>query len=279
MRNDDKIRKSFDYLRDRAADGRTFTVSDLVSVTGWTLGTTEIYLSKKLSEVVEERSAGVFDASTHILDVPYRSYRDLFSQKNTLFAKYAAWVHPDVTTYEFFLPLSREDVLQAALDRLLYKDTIVYRLQQIGLDSVRGVFEQHSGETELAYLNRVADFAGDKFGGYSISHVSGRFRAADLMTKEDAAQYEKTGDHYIVDETTAVVRFILPHGATAYREDDTNLVLDDEKVKDEKAKTDWLFHNLFVDAVTHATTNQDQIWLLETGKNHRLFRYVSEDRD
>lgn len=245
MKKDDKIRKSFDYLRDRAADGQTFTVGDLVSVTGWTQGTTEIYLSKKLSEVVEERSAGILNASTHILDVPYRSYRDLFSQKNTLFAKYEAWVHPDVTTYEFFLPLSREDVLQAALDRLFYKDTVKYRLQQIGLDNIREIFEQQNGEAEEDYLNRVAEFAGDKFGGYSISHISGRFRAADLKTKEDAAEHEKTGHHYIVDETTAVVRFILPHGATSYRENDPNLVLADEEVEDEKAKTDWLFHNLF----------------------------------
>jgi len=135
------------------------------------------------------------------------------------------------------------------------------------------------GEAEGDYLDRIADFAGEKFGGYSISHVSGRFRAADLMTKEEAAKHEKTGDHYIVDETTAVVRFVLPHDATAYRENDPNLTLSNDAIEDERAKTDWLFHHLFVDAVTHATTNQDQIWLLETGKNHRLFRYVSEDRD
>ncbi len=279
MRNDDKIRKAYDYIQSKALDEQTFTVGDLGTVTGWTQGTTKIYLSKKFSEVIQTRPGNVLIADRRILDVSYEAFKRLFWQKNTLFAKYETWIHPDVTTYEFFLPLSCEDVLRAALDRLFYKDTVIHRLQQIGLESVRVVFQQQANEAEADYLDRIAEFAGSKFGGYSVSHVNGRFRAANLMTREEAANHERNDGGYIIDETTAVVRFILPHQSTATVTGNPTLNLVDEDIDNEVAKTQWLFTNLFVYAVTQATTNQDEIWLLETGKNHRLFRYISDDRD
>ena len=278
MRNEVKIRKAYDYLQDKAQSGLSFTANDLSVAIGWTLGTTNIYLSKKFSEVVK-RSGSTLTAERRILEVSYDAFNKLFWQKNTLFAEYKHWVHPDVTTYEFFLPLSCEDILRASLDRLFFKDTVIKRLQQIGIDNLHANFQQSAHESETEYLNRVAEFAGNKFGGYSVSHVSGRFRAANLMTREEAGDYEKNDGSYIIDETTAVVRFIFPHQATARVIGDATLELTDTDVEDEIAKTEWLFSNLFVYAVTQATTNQDEIWLLETGKNQRLFRYVSEDRD
>ena len=279
MRNDDRIRKAYDYIQARASDQQTFTVNDLSDVTGWTLGTTKIYLSKKFSEVILTPSRGVLAADRRILDVSYEAFQRSFRQKNTLFVNYRTSVHPDVTTYEFFLPLSCEDVLRAALDRLFYKDTVMHRLQQIGMDKVRTAFQHQAGESDADYLGSIAEYVGEKFGGYSVSHVSGRFRAAELMTREEATDYEKNDGGYIIDETTAVVRFILPHQSTATGLGDPELDLTGNGIDDEIEKTHWLFTNLFVYAVTQATTNQDEIWLLETGKNHRLFRYISGDQD
>lgn len=285
MRNEVKIRRAYDYLRERAKDEQVFTANDLSAATGWTLGTTKIYLSKKFSEIIR-KSGNNLTAERRTLDVSYDAFDRLFRQKNNLFVEYKNWVHPDVTTYEFFLPLSCEDILRAALDRLFFKDTVIEKLEQIGLNTLREKFKQSTNESDDDYRSRIADFAGNKFGGYSVSHVNGRFRGPDLMTREDAAEHEKNNGSYIIDETTAVVRFIIPHQATAKEmlnilteADSPTLDLNDNDIKDEIAQTEWLFSNLFVYTVTQATTNQDQIWLLETGKNHRLFRYVSEDQD
>jgi hypothetical protein len=40
--------------------------------------------------------------------------------------------YASVTCFESLLPLTRQDKLRAALDRLFYKDTILERIQEIG---------------------------------------------------------------------------------------------------------------------------------------------------
>jgi hypothetical protein len=130
------------------------------------------------------------------------------------------------------------------------------------------------------YLNDICEFVGEKFGGCSISHVSGRFRAAKLMTQSQAHTYSEQGEGYLVDETTAVVRFIVPYRATMIvRKSDR---AENSRLRDletEERQTVFLFEKLFVNAVTVATATQDQIWVLEHGKKPRLLRYVSSERD
>ena len=64
----------------------------------------------------------------------------------------------------------------------------------------------------------VLDFIKDRLVGYSISHVSGRFRSGPLLTQQEASAQEKKGRRYLIDETTAVTRFIFPYSS------DTELV-------------------------------------------------------
>jgi len=56
-----------------------------------------------------------------------------------------------------------------------------------------------------------------RFQGYSITTVSGRFRALDLMRMKQAATIEENGDRHLIDETTAIVRFTQkpPFGVSA----------------------------------------------------------------
>jgi len=92
------------------------------------------------------------------------------------------------------------------LDALFYKDTIKFRLNLLDPLLLRAQFPAARGRIERRLLERVCQFVGGKFGGYSILHVSGRFRAAQLMTQVEG----KKAERYLVDETTAVVRFIVP---------------------------------------------------------------------
>jgi len=67
-----------------------------------------------------------------------------------------------------------------------------------------------TGEAAGAFYARVVKLAAERFGGYSVSHVSGRYKAAQLMTRHDALDHVTKGGRYLIDETTAVVRFIIP---------------------------------------------------------------------
>ncbi len=105
-------------------------------------------------------------------------------------------------------------MLCQALDELFYKDTVGNRLTSIGLDKVAKIFPKGSMESDAAFVGRVCEFVGKKFVGYSVGHVNGRFRANELLTRDEAHEQEKSGKSYIIDETTAVVRFIVPHSVT-----------------------------------------------------------------
>jgi hypothetical protein len=49
-----------------------------------------------------------------------------------------------------------------------------------------------------------------RIGGFFISHVSGRFRTGPIVSRRDSAAKLASDKAYLIDETTAVVRFIIP---------------------------------------------------------------------
>jgi len=66
-------------------------------------------------------------------------------------------------------------------------------------------------ETVEEYRAGIIGQVSDWFGGYSISLVNGRFRAASLRTRQEAVEHQvETGRPYLHRRTTAVVRFIIP---------------------------------------------------------------------
>src|SRR6185436_12578650 len=102
-------------------------------------------------------------------------------------------------------------------------------------------------DSDESFFERVCKFVETKFGGYSIYHVDGRFRAGKLLTHQDAAEIERRGQRYLVDETTAVTRFIFPCK------------------EDEPAKVRFLFKELFINAITDQVSGEDEIWVVESG--------------
>ena len=88
----------------------------------------------------------------------------------------------------------------STLDSLFYKDAILPRLKRIGIERMKRYLEWKTTDDENSYLERVCSFVEEKFSGYSIYHVDGRFRTARLSTQEQAAEINKAG-RYLVDET------------------------------------------------------------------------------
>jgi hypothetical protein len=168
--------------------------------------------------------------------------------------------------------------LTRALDDLFYTDTIRRRLEEIGLFEVARWFPRQSHETDDDYVGRLYKAISQKFGGYSIFHVSGRFRAAEIASRTEAARMLADEQRYVIDETTAVVRFLIPLQSTRKVDDHlrgafsfTDSVDATARAADLAEVRDFVF-NLFAEAIVRVVQGEDEIWLVEdTGFQRRLY--------
>jgi hypothetical protein len=276
MKNEDKVQRAFDFLLDHAKSGKSFKLDELVKVSKWAKGTASIYLSKKFTDLVEKKN-GVYHVAPEMLRVRYEDFKDLYRQKQRLFTDYVLKVSQKVLVYEFFMPLSREDRLREALDNLYYKDTIEQRVKEIGVSNIREALNLPESNSDDEVMRFVVHFMDNTIGGYSLHLVSGRFRADALTTRPEMIVRPFSQGPYLVDETTAVVRFILPVSENQEPTSQMNLF---EPAKDIPSSDKlaeqmrWLFLNFFAEAVTRVVKKEDEIWLLESGMRSAIYRWV-----
>jgi hypothetical protein len=141
-----------------------------------------------------------------------------------------------------------------------------------------------SGEGGDEYHVRVCEWIQERFGGYSISHVNGRFRADTLRTLSEAAQAQENLERYIVDETTAIVRFIFPCGTPVVRKpplspehfEAFDPVPSGEHAAEEANRIRWFFGVLFVQSIVQVVNGEDEVWMVESGMQDRLHRWKVE---
>ena len=256
-----RIEKCFDYLRINA--GSEITFEALKTYTSWTDKNLHTNISKRIGEFLINTSVRsvpkykrTYMVNRNILNVNKDEFYDLFRQKNHIFSTYECQEHKIVRIFDFYLPLSNENLLRKNLDDLFFKDTLSSRLKAINIDELLPIYTREVGETDDKYYDRLTNHASDLLWGYSISHVSGRYRTSDILSKVDAAQ--KTGKAYLIDETTAIVKFIFPH---------------EDGKEDYHERLGSLFKILFVKAITESTPNEDEIWLLESKGSTTLHNY------
>ena len=269
----------FDYFRARASDQAPFTLDELATATGWSANSIKTYRSKQWKELLVDEGGGRFRVRREFLRLSRREFLDHITQKRPLFAKYQRTGFGRFVMFEFLIPLTRESELRSALDELFYSDTVEQRLRELNLDQVEEVVARNDGEDGDAYIARVARTA-DRFGGYSISRVAGRFRADTLRSRQEAFEQLLKGGDYLIDETTAVVRFIIPCECTKHMLSDSLFdvtalgpakITDEEQLEEEVLMIRRLFFLLFVEAVVRTIKGEDQIWLLERGVEDRLY--------
>jgi len=278
MKNDkEKIDKAFRFLYNRARDGRRFTQTELAAGAGWSANNTKTNMSKRLKELIQKEGDD-FCARPEMLRVRLDDFRDLFRQKQRLFTEYAVKQNPTVLVYEFFMPLAREDRLREALDNLFYKDTIQQRIREIGTSEIRKALTLRSDMSEEDVEKFVCNFVDNEIRGYSLYLVNGRFRVPSLYTRAEAAKHLPGEGPYLIDEMTAVVRFILPVEESTPPEQTKLFEPITAQSKSSKAEQmRWLFLHLFAEAVTKVVRKEDEIWLLETGRWNVLYRWVRRD--
>lgn len=281
--------RAYYFLQDCANSGREFTIEDLYAATGWTGDTPRTYITKQWRQFLEKSSSGKFSVNRRFLRLSLRDYLKNFSQVKLLLGEYDRAVHQNVVSYEFLLPLTRERELRESLDQLFFLDTVSGRIREIGVDKIARVIDRGAQEAEEDYIGRVCGMVAQYFGGYSIVHVQGRFRASEsLVTREHAGRILGEGGRYLIDETTASVRFIVPLRVSVrvFDEDfgsvsevveqpeDRLLAITD--LQEEVRLVRNLFFAFFVEAVVDTIQGEDEIWLIESSPHgQRLFKWMS----
>lgn len=247
-------RRAFEFLREHFRQDEPFTKDELEKHAGWSEKSLSTYWSKQFEPFIQpvhprEKGPGQLYRVTDVFLIvgTWPKFRRHVSQKRRLTYEYKHTLYQTVLMFEFFLPLTNETVLRNALDALFYRDTIQKKLLAIGLMPLKDQIEPRDGESDKTYLDRVIAWVGEQFGGYSISHVNGRFRSEKMQTMQDAAGIQERGGRYLIDETTAVTRFIFPCEYEAHA-----------------ARVSWFFHQLFVESVIQVA-GEAEIWMIESG--------------
>jgi hypothetical protein len=269
MAKTDRAERAYAFLQEYSRDQREFGYEDIVRATGWAKGTASSYASKHWKDILDRPAAGRFRVKPDFQRITLERFLLLSTQKKTVFSRYRRERFEQLVSYEFLLPLSREGELRRALDELFYLDTICNRLHEIGVPKLSSWWRRESVEKDDDYILRVAHLIGDRFGGYSITHINGRFRKAKLATRSDAAKLLERNHDYLIDETTASVRFIIPVFESRKDYADEFGPISSERPGPSLVElaeinlTHDVFFELFAEAAVRTVGGEDEIWLIE----------------
>ena len=273
------IKETFNFLSEHAQEKTSFSIQELANKAGWSIAETKENIVNRLSDLIEAKD-GQYFARPEILRVRLNDFKELLHQKKRLFTDYILEVSPSILIYEFFMPLSREDRLREALDNLFYRDTIEQRIQEIGFAQIRSGLDLPEDYTDEKIQQLVFDFMEKTIGGYSIYLVNGRYRADQLASRAEVVNRPFAYGSYIVDETTAIVRFILPVVTDAGKFEHGNILepATDSLHANKRAELiRWLFLNFFAEALIRVVQNEDEIWLLESGMRSAFYRWIKRE--
>lgn len=256
-------RAAFEFLREKFRTQDAFSKGELQQHTSWDWKSTTTYWSKQFEPFVKAvppllKGAAQKEQKFRVTRafLPFGSwqkFRRHVSQKRRLTFEYQHETYDTVLLFDFFLPLTNETVLRLSLDSLFYRDALQKQLLAIGIGVLRQHFPGSEGADDDAYLQELLQWIAKRFGGYSMSHVNGRFKAEDgVLTMQEAAALQERAGRYLIDETTAITRFIFPC-----------------KDKEEAEIVRWFFFELFVESVIQVT-GEAEVWMIESGLQTRL---------
>ena len=263
MADDTTQRAVHQFLAQRLQNLETFTKQDIQNITGWADKALATYWSKQFKGLFEKVDSTRYRVRERFWQYQdWKKFKSLVTQVKGA-ATYAPTVYDTVVSYEFYLPLAHEVTMRAILDSLFYEDVVMPRLRRIGLAALRKYFKKGADFlpdwTDEHVYGAARKIIDEKFGDYSIYHVDGRFRADNLMTRPQAMNLQVNGQRYLVDETTAVVRFIFP-------------------CQTDQAETiRFLFKELFMDPITDQVSGEDQIWVVESGSRSQVQVWKPQD--
>lgn len=272
--------KAFEFIQAKFNSQELFTAEEFQLATGYSDVSFKTYLSKQFRGLMIPTGEGHFRISTVFRQFStWKKFKDkVVTQNRNLGRSYSRICYENVIVFEFYMPLRNEEYLRQTLDSLFYKDSVLFRLKLIKPSDLHAAFPQKADEDEPQYFERICEFISDKFVGYSVNHVNGRYKATDIKTMQEAFRGgAASAERYLVDETTAVVRFIFP--CKAELEEPENLLPAGEmrSAEQEADLIRWFFRQLFVQSILEVVNAEDEIWLLETGMQNRLHIWRAKD--
>jgi len=271
---------AFEFLFRKYGTQELFTLDQFQSAAGFKNESIGTYLSKQFRDLLVEVSPDQYRVSLAFRQyATWPKFRDnVVTQNRILTHEYSGSSYENVVMFEFFMPLRNEEALRVALDGLFYKDSITFRLRTIGEIDLMRQFPKNLAESDEGYYERICGWLADRFVGYSISPVSGRFRVGELKTRGEVLKQEShTPERYLADETTAAVRFIFPCKG---KPPIAGVPLSggyEEALREEAASIRWFFNQLFVQSILEVVNGEDEIWLLESGMQNQLHIYKVKD--
>jgi len=257
---------AFEFLREKYGTQELFSLDQFQTAAGFTDESIGTYLSKQFRDLLVEVSPDQYRVSLAFRQyATWPKFRDnVVTQNRILTHEYSGSSYENVVMFEFFMPLRNEESLRVALDGLFYKDSIKFRLRTINETDLKRQFPKELIESDEDYYERICAWLADRFVGYSISPVSGRFRVGELKTRAEVLKQESnTPDRYLADETTAAVRFIFPCKG---KPPAAGMPLSggyEEALREEAGSIRWFFNQLFVQSILEVVNGEDEIWLLE----------------
>jgi hypothetical protein len=257
-------RAAHSFLLNHFLSGRPFTLEEFRTESGWDKASTfNTYLSKQFKGLIENVEGGdlrISETGLYRVTESFRAFtewpkfRRLVTQsRSSGLVKNYLEIESKVLIYDFLIPLTHETQLRASLDTLFFKDTILAKLRAIQPPVLEGLFTRGLAESDDDFLNRVVGFIDEHFVGYSISHVDGRFRLRSVSDYDEVAAFQKRGLKYLIDETTAITRFIFPYDS-----------------EDELKALKFLFHELFVRSMVRSAPGEKEIWMIESGPERKV---------
>lgn len=160
----EKVRLAHALLRKLADTQEPYSDEAMSQKTGWK--SPETYRSKFWHDWVQRDAEGIWRVDRSFETVTEEALIEIHRQRKDMLSNYWRRIYFESITYEFFLPLTKEQELKTALDDLFYRDSVERRLNEVGLDS----FPANTRD-----IAEVVEFVGEHFTGYSISHVPGDF--------------------------------------------------------------------------------------------------------
>lgn len=290
--SEDSVRRAYIFLKDHSRTPESFTKEEFKSFANYpNPGNFDTYFSKKFKHLLEESPneegkylvSGIFKKFSK-----WKDFRAYYSQSSKIKIDYIEEYYKDVMLFEFFMPLTNESDLRSSLDELFFKDTINLSLNRIPLSDLHQVFPKKEGENNVQYIERLCIWISRRFGGYSIDTVKGRFRIDDLKSFAEVALIRQKGDEYLIDETTAIVRFIFHVGLP----NENRIIFDIEQFDEitdedisripilkEANQIRFIFKNILVKSILDLVNGEDEIWMLESGIRNRLYIWKPEKQE
>lgn len=272
----------FDFLKEHLRTKKVFTKEQFLALQSDDINekTKKTYFLKQYAPLLRHLDDGSYQVHESFRKYATEGKFERYtSQKRKPWIDYKKESYQNLIMFEFFMPLANENYLRDALDELFYKDTILPRLKNvIGLSQLKELIIKKQNEEVVDYLDRVCQWISNIFVGYSIQHVQGRFKTRDILTLHDAAEAQKKGDNYLIDETTAIVKFIFPVGPPSGdpKLDDFIDADKDMEVKNHAKRIRVFFHNLFVQPIVDIV-GEDEIWMIESGMKNQLHVWRREE--